>query len=68
MRIQCVTYMMGQEECKLLIRLLKEHQRDIETRHHNGIGIQADTATLMDYHLSVDMYNDLLHQYQTIYD
>lgn len=62
MKIQCITYLMGIHEARLLARLLKQHQRRIEQEYQAMPCVMADVPIEVqaDYDLSIDMYNDII--------
>ena len=60
MQIKCVTYMMGDLEARLLIKLLRLYQVRLEKEYAAPVGVAMPDAVQCEYDMAVDMYNDLL--------
>lgn len=60
MKIQCINYMMGIEECKLLIKLLSQYQARLEKEYAAPIGVAMPEAAAIEYDMAIDMHNELL--------
>ena len=60
MTIQCVTYMMGVLEARLLIKLLSQYQAELEREYAAPVGMAMPDAVQCEYDMAIDMYNDLL--------
>lgn len=51
---------MGILECRLLIKLLRQYQREREREYAAPIGVAMPDAEAAEYDLAVDMFNDLI--------
>lgn len=60
MTMQCVTYMMGVLEARLLIKLLSQYQAKLEREYAAPVGVAMPDAVQCEYDMAIDMHNDLL--------
>lgn len=58
--MQCVTYMMGVLEARLLIKLLSQYQAKLEREYAAPVGVAMPDAVQCEYDMAIDMHNDLL--------
>lgn len=60
MKIQCITYMMGVLEARLLVKLLSQYQAKLEKEYAAPVGMAMPDAVQCEYDMAIDMHNDLL--------